>query len=371
MYRLIKGEGKPLFTFETTRGGRPLFDKHDLLVKFDKIVWKRTEPWPFEAVGIAQAIVISAMSTCLTRTRGLIGYSRSHKAVCMAYQGPARGDNRCQEKGCLLCSNQSCPGLIPELLLAANTRQIESLKEGIVFSTDVPTRKGFKPLWKAGVSDVIYLSSEQSETDDFEYIARHRGANVQKFAQKMQNCSNPAFWVEKVKQVREIIDSMEKPISFEEAGILLAILNSGRVHCVKQKAGCVGFDYDGRLLGGSYNGPLPGDAHCDECGCEKDDGGFCIGGHAEQNLIDNIADTKDLEGGTVFVTLFPCLECMTVLAHCRVRKIICYNEYIREPSKKDASPSEWPAVKDLAEKTGVSIYHYTADGLVLMTKSRE
>jgi dCMP deaminase len=105
-----------------------------------------------------------------------------------------------------------------------------------------------------------------------------------------------------------------------------------RSHCIKMKVGCV-LTRETRIISIGYNGPPAGTHNCDEefpeTGCGTDRKGSCtLGIHAEQNAILYAAKNgASLEGGTLYVTLAPCLACAKVIYTMGIKKVIFKDSY--------------------------------------------
>ncbi len=103
-------------------------------------------------------------------------------------------------------------------------------------------------------------------------------------------------------------------------------------HCVKMKVGAV-ISKDTRIVSLGYNGPPAGTHNCDqewpESGCARDRKGGCsLALHAEANAILYAAKNQiTLEGGTLYVTLSPCLPCARIIYTTGIRKVIYRDSY--------------------------------------------
>ncbi len=105
-----------------------------------------------------------------------------------------------------------------------------------------------------------------------------------------------------------------------------------RSHCVKMKVGAV-ITKDTRIVSLGYNGPPAGTHNCDEVwpgvGCPRSERGGCsLALHAEENAILYAAKNKvSLEGGTLYVTLSPCLACARIIFTMGIKKVFYLNSY--------------------------------------------
>jgi dCMP deaminase len=119
----------------------------------------------------------------------------------------------------------------------------------------------------------------------------------------------------------------------------LASAAATRATCDRLSVGCVITKYQ-RIVSSGYNGSLKGAAHCSG----KDGvGHFYINGdesrgcqrtiHAEMNAIAH-ANTS-LEGATLYVTHFPCMHCMKLIASVGIKKVFYREEYRSSVDSKE------------------------------------
>ncbi|HET6242960.1 MAG: dCMP deaminase family protein [Bacteroidetes bacterium] len=128
--------------------------------------------------------------------------------------------------------------------------------------------------------------------------------------------------------------SIKKDIkpSFDDIYMDLAENLARRSHCVKMKVGAV-ITKDTRIVSLGYNGPPAGTHNCDEVwpgvGCPRSERGGCsLALHAEENAILYAAKNKvSLEGGTLYVTLSPCLACARIIFTMGIKKVFYLNSY--------------------------------------------
>jgi dCMP deaminase len=120
--------------------------------------------------------------------------------------------------------------------------------------------------------------------------------------------------------------------SFDEIYTELAVTLAKRSHCVKMQVGAV-LAKDTRIISLGYNGPPPGTHNCDEewgnSGCPRDSKGGCsLAIHAEQNAILYAAKNKAaIEGGTMYVTLSPCLACARIIYTAGIKQLFYLDSY--------------------------------------------
>ena len=120
--------------------------------------------------------------------------------------------------------------------------------------------------------------------------------------------------------------------SFDDIYMELANNLARRSHCVKMKVGAV-ITQDTRIVSLGYNGPPAGTNNCDEewpeTGCPRNERGGCsLALHAEENAILYAAKNKvTLSGGTLYITLSPCLPCARIIFTMGIKKVFYLNSY--------------------------------------------
>jgi dCMP deaminase len=101
---------------------------------------------------------------------------------------------------------------------------------------------------------------------------------------------------------------------------------------VKAQVGSV-LTKDTRIISIGYNGPPAGTHNCDidfpEDGCPRDSKGSCsMALHAEQNaILYALKNGASVEGGTLYVTLSPCIACARVIYSMKIKKVVYLNSY--------------------------------------------
>lgn len=99
--------------------------------------------------------------------------------------------------------------------------------------------------------------------------------------------------------------------------------------CSRKKVGAVFVNQEHEILATGYNGSPPGFPHCIDVGCILVDNRCIATTHAEQNAIVQAAKRgTSLKDSTLYVTMFPCFNCIKLLIGLKVRKIIYLEEYI-------------------------------------------
>ncbi|ADE55462.1 CMP/dCMP deaminase zinc-binding protein [Coraliomargarita akajimensis DSM 45221] len=110
-----------------------------------------------------------------------------------------------------------------------------------------------------------------------------------------------------------------------------ALLMASRSSCERLHVGCVivsGGRQKNRIIAAGYNGFLPGSPHQSRVR----DGHEQATVHAEQNAIADAARRGvSLEGATVYITHYPCINCAKILASAGVARIKYRNDYRNDP----------------------------------------
>jgi dCMP deaminase len=112
----------------------------------------------------------------------------------------------------------------------------------------------------------------------------------------------------------------------------LAVSLSRRSHCIRKHVGAV-LTRETRIISIGYNGPPAGTHNCDEefpeKGCATDRKGSCtLSIHAEQNAILYAAKNgMSCDGGTLYVTLSPCLACARIIYTMGIKRVVYLQSY--------------------------------------------
>ena len=159
----------------------------------------------------------------------------------------------------------------------------------------------------------------------------------------------------------EIKPKRTSRLSWDEFFMSMAIAAAERTACIYHQVGSVFVDDSHKVISVGYNGPTVGDLHCIEDGCAKIDGDpetgeirRCRGSHSEINGIINSGNTERLRGATLYITLFPCYDCMKALNNLGIKKIVYLDEYLRVKEGTDGTVKEpEPEARGLAYKRGI------------------
>lgn len=94
-------------------------------------------------------------------------------------------------------------------------------------------------------------------------------------------------------------------------------------HCVRFKVGAV-LVKDGNIISMGYNGTPAGMDNC----CEKDNVTVPHVIHGEVNAILKAAKTgTSVNGGTLYLTLSPCLDCSKLISQSGIKRVIYLTAY--------------------------------------------
>jgi len=135
-----------------------------------------------------------------------------------------------------------------------------------------------------------------------------------------------------VAQVRDLVARLPggRP-SWDEYFMAMALLISSRSPCERLHVGCVlvsGGEHQNRLVAAGYNGFLPGAPHVSRVR----DGHEQATVHAEQNAITDAARRGiSVDGATAYITHFPCVHCVKILAAAGVREVKYHLDYRNDP----------------------------------------
>ncbi|MFP4069802.1 MAG: deoxycytidylate deaminase [Opitutales bacterium] len=123
--------------------------------------------------------------------------------------------------------------------------------------------------------------------------------------------------------------------SWDEYFMATALLMASRSSCERLHVGCVmvsGGEQKNRIVAAGYNGFLPGAPHRSRVR----DGHEQATVHAEQNAICDAARRGvPLEGATVYITHFPCINCAKILAASGIRGIKYHRDYRNDDLVKE------------------------------------
>ena len=138
-------------------------------------------------------------------------------------------------------------------------------------------------------------------------------------------------------------------MSRETMFMRIAGIVSERSTCSRLKVGAV-LVKDSRIIATGYNGAPKGLPHCDDVGCEMDNGACTRTSHAEANVIAFAARNGiATEGATLYTTHAPCYSCAKLLVNAGIQKIVFGKEYRIKKGLR------------LLEECGVHIHEYIGE----------
>ena len=123
--------------------------------------------------------------------------------------------------------------------------------------------------------------------------------------------------------------------SWDEYFMAIAEVVSRRSNCTRRHVGAV-VVRDNHILATGYNGTPRGVKNCFEGGCPRCAGRTksgthleeCLCTHAEQNAICQAAlYGHALQGGTIYVTISPCLTCAKLRVNAGIREGVYGGDY--------------------------------------------
>lgn len=333
-------------------------DVYSLMEEIDKFEYRINSE---DAAAILSGIA-AGLSPCTRYKKpssGIVAYDQRGREVGSAYSGPVRGCTLCDEK-CQLDEIGYCFDITAGAALNTNPNTTKGMQT--IFSSDLPLRRDLRELVGAEACQIYYLRNGL-DTDGAEGYIQHLRCDA-KIGISVDYYEISAKCQELARTVFTSIAGLGRPLTFDEAGLLMALVNSRRTKCRKHKIGCVAFSSLQDILGFGYNGPISGDQHCSDVGCFKDKGEKCIGAHAEINMLTNLSDKTLIRGGTVFLSYSTCFECFKSLVHIGVARVVFFGRYQRISTCDDATSDVLYPIHLLAENVGVSVQQFTSEGLV-------
>ena len=161
----------------------------------------------------------------------------------------------------------------------------------------------------------------------------------------------------------------EDYISWSEYFMGIAFISSLRSKDPRTQVGACIVDTENHILSTGYNGaPLnlnDDDLPWNSLGEENGDimnikNTFVC--HAEANVIDNYNGNKEkLNNSTIYVTLFPCVECAKRIIQNKIKKVIFLKQY--------SSLEQITAANYLFEKANVEVEKFDVEGLYNLSDS--
>jgi dCMP deaminase len=119
--------------------------------------------------------------------------------------------------------------------------------------------------------------------------------------------------------------------TWDEYFMATAVLIATRSNCERLHVGCVivaGGDRKNRLVAAGYNGYLPGTPHVSRVRAGHEQATV----HAEQNAVADAARRgSSVEGCVAYVTHYPCIGCVKILAAAGISEIKYRTDYRNDP----------------------------------------
>jgi dCMP deaminase len=138
-----------------------------------------------------------------------------------------------------------------------------------------------------------------------------------------------------LEQLENLTRSWTQRPSWDAYFMATALLMASRSSCERLNVGCVivsGGSQKNRIVAAGYNGFLPGAPHTSRVR----EGHEQATVHAEQNAISDAARRGvSLDGATVYITHFPCINCAKILAAAGIRCIKYHHDYRNDDLVKD------------------------------------
>lgn len=155
---------------------------------------------------------------------------------------------------------------------------------------------------------------------------------------------------------------------FDPAMMELAERISTEGNCRRRSVGAV-VVRGGVVLATGSNGVVPESSNCIDAGCPRCISGgpvgmgydLCICIHAEQKAIASAArDGAALDGGTMYVNVRPCLNCLVIAHHSGIRKLFfkkdwSYPDSIEAVYQRLASTFDVFELRDLLASRGPAL----------------
>ena len=131
-------------------------------------------------------------------------------------------------------------------------------------------------------------------------------------------------------KIKLLVDNSTKRIDWNQYFMSIALLASVRSSCKRLKVGCV-LTKDNRIISTGYNGFIKGFKHKSIVRNNHEQATV----HAEQNSITDAAKRGiNVDGGTAYVTHYPCCHCAKILAAAGIKQIYYYHDYKNNPIVK-------------------------------------
>lgn len=114
-------------------------------------------------------------------------------------------------------------------------------------------------------------------------------------------------------------------ISWEEYFMAVAQLSAQRSKDPNTQVGACIVNKNKRIIGIGYNG-FPSGLNDDDLPWDREgdylDTKYPYVCHAEMNAITNSSNKPDLDGGTIYVSLFPCNDCAKLIVQVGIKEVV-------------------------------------------------
>ena len=115
--------------------------------------------------------------------------------------------------------------------------------------------------------------------------------------------------------------------TWDEYFLELAELAATRSSCDRAKVGAV-ITVDNSCIATGYNGGVAGMDNCCDVGHYLEEGHCIRTVHAEMNaILQSARQGHSTMGGTIYVTHYPCINCMKAIAQAGIKRIVYAKDY--------------------------------------------
>jgi dCMP deaminase len=138
-------------------------------------------------------------------------------------------------------------------------------------------------------------------------------------------------------KIKELTNETNDRLNWDEYFMSIALLASCRSPCDRLHVGSV-IVKDNRIISMGYNGYISGAPHISRVQDNHEQSII----HSEINAITDCAKRgTSLNGGKIYVTHYPCINCFRSIAASNIKEIVYLNDYKNDPIiallAKDAS----------------------------------
>lgn len=142
-------------------------------------------------------------------------------------------------------------------------------------------------------------------------------------------------------QINELSRSIKTRLDWDEYFMSIALLASCRSPCERLHVGSV-IVKQNRIISMGYNGFISGANHISRVVDNHEQSII----HSEINALSDCAKRgASLEGGKIYITHYPFINCFKSIAACGIKEIYYLNDYNNNP-----------IVEDLAKDSNITVY---------------